>query len=96
VADHGEALVEAAISGLGLFQAHDYVVADALVQGRLVEVLADFRSPGPPISLLLAPGRRTSPKVRAFVEFMVEVLGPVAPVDAERSRTMISRVGPAR
>jgi LysR family transcriptional regulator for bpeEF and oprC len=75
IADHGEALVEAALSGLGLFQAHDYVVTDALAQGRLVEVLAEFAAPGPPISLLLAPGRRSAAKVRAFVEFIVELLG---------------------
>jgi DNA-binding transcriptional LysR family regulator len=74
IADHGEALVEAALSGLGLFQAHDYVVGEALAQGRLVEVLADFTAPGPPISLLLAPGKRSSAKVRAFVEFIVELL----------------------
>lgn len=73
--DHGEGLIEAACAGLGLFQAHDYSVARPLATGRLVEVLADFSAPGPPISLLMAPGRRVSPKVRAFVEFIVDVVG---------------------
>jgi DNA-binding transcriptional LysR family regulator len=72
--DHGEGLIEAACAGLGVFQAHDYAVAKSLAAGRLVEVLADFRSAGPSISLLVAPGRRASPKIRAFVEFMLETL----------------------
>ena len=73
--DHGEGLIEAACSGLGVFQAHDYSVAEPLAGGRLVEVLAEFSAPGPPISLLVAPGRRVSAKIRAFVDFVVATLG---------------------
>ncbi|HEX2674339.1 MAG TPA: LysR family transcriptional regulator [Polyangiaceae bacterium] len=73
--DHGEGLIEAACAGIGLFQAHDYSVAKPLAAGRLVEVLADFSAPGPPIWLLMAPGRRVSPKVRAFVDFIVDTMG---------------------
>lgn len=73
--DHGEGLIEAACAGLGVFQAHDYSVAAPLATGHLVEVLADFATAGPPISLLVAPGKRSAPKVRAFVEFMLETLG---------------------
>jgi len=76
--DHGEGLIEAACAGLGVFQAHDYSVAKPLAAGRLVEVLADFIAPGPPISLLVAPGKRVSPKIRAFVEFMIETVGEQA------------------
>jgi len=72
--DHGEGLIEAACAGLGVFQAHDYSVAEPLAAGRLVQVLADFAAPGPPISLLVAPGKRASPKVRAFAEFMLHTL----------------------
>ena len=73
--DHGEALIEAACAGIGVFQAHDYAVAGALAAGRLVEVLADHSTPGPPISLLVAPGKRRSPKIRAFVELMLDTVG---------------------
>jgi LysR family transcriptional regulator, regulator for bpeEF and oprC len=72
--DHGEGLIEAACGGLGVFQAHDYSVAAPLATGRLVEVLHDFSTTGPPISLLLASGKRVSPKVRAFVDFIVELV----------------------
>ena len=73
--DHGEALIDAACTGIGVFQAHDYAVAGALAAGRLVEVLADYSTPGPPISLLVAPGKRRSPKVRAFAELMLDTIG---------------------
>lgn len=72
--DHGEGLIEAACAGLGVFQAHDYSVAAALAAGRLLEVLADYSTPGPPISLLVAPGKRRSPKIRAFVELMLDTM----------------------
>ena len=72
--DHGEALIEAACAGLGIFQAHDYSVTAALADGRLVEVLADYSTPGPTIWLLAAPGDRRSPKIRAFTEFMLETM----------------------
>jgi len=76
--DHGGGLIEAACAGLGLFQAHDYSIAQPVTAGRLVEVLSDFSVTGPPIWLLMAPGRRRAPKVRAFVEFVVELLGNAA------------------
>jgi len=74
VADNGEALVEAAIAGAGLVQAHDYMVAAAVARGQLVEVLARHAAPGPAVSLLLAPGRRGSPKVRAFADLVIGLL----------------------
>lgn len=75
-ADHGDALIEAAIRGEGLFQAHDYAVADAVSRGSLVEVLAAYRAPGPAVHLVIAPGKRSSPKVRAFAEFMLQLFAP--------------------
>ncbi|HKA91601.1 MAG TPA: LysR family transcriptional regulator, partial [Haliangiales bacterium] len=39
-ADLGEGLVEAAAAGLGIIQAHDYMVAPAIAAGRLVPILA--------------------------------------------------------
>lgn len=73
--DHGEGLIEAACAGLGVFQAHDYSVAKHLAAARLIQVLPDFVAPGPPISLLVAQGKRTSSKVRAFADFIIESLG---------------------
>lgn len=72
--DNGDGLIAACESGLGIFQAHDYSVREALAAGRLVEILPGFEAPGPPIALAIAPGKRAAPKIRAFVEFVVEVI----------------------
>jgi len=74
-ADHGEALVAAAIAGAGIVQAFDFMLARPLAAGQLQEILADHAAPpGPPMSLLCAPGRQSSPKIRAFVAFVTELL----------------------
>jgi DNA-binding transcriptional LysR family regulator len=74
VVDQGELLVEGALAGLGIAQVLDFMVEEHLASGVLIEVLADRAAPGPPIHVLFAQGRRRSPKVRAFVDFVLETL----------------------
>jgi len=69
VCDDGDVLIDAAIAGAGIVQAFDFMVADAIADGRLVQVLPTKAAPGPRIVLLAAPGRISSPNVRAFLEF---------------------------
>ncbi len=73
--DQGELLVEAARAGLGVAQVLDFMVARDLREGTLVELFAGEAAEGPPITALLAPARRRVPKVRAFVDFVLEALG---------------------
>jgi DNA-binding transcriptional LysR family regulator len=74
ISDDGGALINAALDGLGLFQAHDYAVDDLLRTGRLVEVLRAFAASGPELFVLIAPGKRGSAKVRAFVQLLLHSL----------------------
>ncbi|AZO58285.1 LysR family transcriptional regulator [Mesorhizobium sp. M1A.F.Ca.IN.022.07.1.1] len=62
--------------GFGLFQAPRLRYADDLEAGRLVEVLPDFPPTPTPISVLYPPSRQLSPRVRVFVDWLVEILGP--------------------
>lgn len=72
-----DAYAVAARLGLGLIQAARHRVADDLAAGALIEVLADF-SPAPtPLSVLYPTSRELSPRVRVFVDWLVEVLGPL-------------------
>jgi DNA-binding transcriptional LysR family regulator len=73
--DHPGGLVQAALAGLGLLQVHRYIVAHAVAEGRLVEVLAADAPPGLPMGVFFPNGQARSPKVRAFVDAMVELLG---------------------
>ncbi|MCC7413917.1 MAG: LysR family transcriptional regulator [Gammaproteobacteria bacterium] len=68
VLDDGEALVRAAVEGLGLIQVPAYMAADELQRERLVEVLADHRPAPMTISLLYARSRRVTPRLRVLIE----------------------------
>lgn len=64
----GEAMVAAAVAGMGLVQVPDYMAEDALRAGVLVEVLKPFRPPALPVSLVYASSRQMTPRLRALVE----------------------------
>ena len=73
----GDALVEAAVQGLGVIQTLDYVVEPDLRAGRLVRLLPRWEAPGPPISVVYPSGRYVSARVRAFTEFVRAALADV-------------------
>lgn len=73
VSDDGDALVDAAIAGVGVVQAHDAMVAAALEGGRLVEILGDYAVEGPPVYLVATQGRSSLPRVRIFSDFVGEL-----------------------
>jgi DNA-binding transcriptional LysR family regulator len=68
--------VEAARLGLGLVQAPRHRFLRDLASGSLVEILADFPPTPMPISILYPGKRQLSPRVRVFIDWLVEVLGP--------------------
>lgn len=65
----------AARLGLGLAQAPRYRFADDLANGTLIEVLADFPPTPTPLSVLYPSNRQLSPRVRVFVDWLVETVG---------------------
>lgn len=73
-ADQGELLLEAAVTGLGITQALDFMVVDHVRDGRLVEILAEHSTTGPPVTGLCLPAQRKSPRVRAFLDFLAQEL----------------------
>lgn len=70
VMNDGEALVAAAVAGMGLVQVPDYMAADELRDGRLVEVLRRFRPAPLPISVVYPSTRRVTPRLRALIEVL--------------------------
>jgi len=70
----GAALCEAARAGYGLAQFHGYYVDADVAAGRLEPVLEKFKPNPDPIWLVYPQTRHLSPKVRAFVDFMVASL----------------------
>jgi DNA-binding transcriptional LysR family regulator len=71
--DSGEAAVRLATAGGGIVRLADLSVADAVREGRLQPLLIESHFAQPlPISAVYPQGRHRMPKVRAFLDFLVE------------------------
>jgi DNA-binding transcriptional LysR family regulator len=79
VCNHGPALMLAAVQGLGLVMLPRVLVAGELAAGRLVELLKAELQPPQPLHVVCTRGALGLPKVRSFVDFMVERFGPPSP-----------------
>ena len=77
---HNEQRIQAALAGLGLAQAADYAVQALLKTGRLKQVLSDWSPRNSPLLLLYAPHRRDVLKVKAFVDFLLELYPAGRPI----------------
>ncbi|MBT3305841.1 MAG: LysR family transcriptional regulator [Alphaproteobacteria bacterium] len=74
------ALHNAALGGIGLVRAGNFTVAKDIRAGRLVTVLADFEATTQTNVYAVYPhNRHLSPKVRVFVDMLVDAFLPVAP-----------------
>jgi len=65
-----ENYVVCALRAAGLIQLPRFHVEEELDDGRLVEVLRDWPSPGMPVSAMYPFGRQLSPRVRVFVDWI--------------------------
>jgi DNA-binding transcriptional LysR family regulator len=75
--NNGELLFQMALAGVGLMRLADLVAAGPEREGKLVRVLARY-DPGDSIPLYAVwpQGRFVAPKVRVFVDYLVEKLAP--------------------
>ncbi|SFM20309.1 LysR family transcriptional regulator [Variovorax sp. OV329] len=71
VVDDTNSYVAAGVSGLGIIQSPSYAVAGAIRAGQLVPLLQDWRTPTKPLSVLYAPNRYLSAKVRVFIDWTI-------------------------
>lgn len=67
-----DALVSAAKEGAGIVRVPSWQVEADVAAGSLQRILLDYEPPPTPINLLFQPSRLTSPKARAFVDYLVE------------------------
>jgi DNA-binding transcriptional LysR family regulator len=73
-----EALIAAAIDGLGIAYLPDFAVREPLVHGQLVSVLDEFLTDGGKFYVLWPCSRHLLPKLRVFIDFLADqaVLAP--------------------
>lgn len=65
------AMRESAIDGMGLVDLHDYIVVEAIREGKLVEVLREYQHPKQSVYLYYQQNRYVLPKIRRFIDFYV-------------------------
>jgi hypothetical protein len=87
----GPALVAAALAGQGVVHLPALNLAPQVARGALVRLLPGWFSGAAAVHVLVAPGRRDRPAVRAFVEFVVASFedlrpGSLSPPAAHRPR----------
>jgi len=68
--NNGQAVLDAALEGMGICQLPDFYLADALQSGSLVTVLDPYIAPAESIWAVYPDKRHLSPKVRRFVEVL--------------------------
>ncbi|MBA4697095.1 MAG: LysR family transcriptional regulator [Legionella sp.] len=67
-----QAMCECAMQSMGIVNLHDYIVADALQNGRLVEILPEFAERKQPVYLYYQQSKYLQPKIRRFIDFYME------------------------
>ncbi|HSB23376.1 MAG TPA: LysR substrate-binding domain-containing protein [Burkholderiaceae bacterium] len=80
----GEAIVQAAVLGLGLAQVPDYMAAAELSAGRLVELLPRHRPPAMPIHAVMPANRLVPPRVRVLLDAL-QTLADAPPPPAAKA-----------
>ncbi|EPZ2457466.1 LysR substrate-binding domain-containing protein [Citrobacter youngae] len=73
--DNSEALLAAALSGLGIIMQPLPLMSADIAAGRLVRVLPDYELPGRPVHVLYAQDRRMTPRLRSFIDFCITHFG---------------------
>lgn len=67
------AMCDCAIAGMGIVKLHDYIVADSIKSGYLIEILPSFADPVQSIYLYYQQARYLQPKIRRFIDFYTEL-----------------------
>lgn len=83
----GELLRDAGVAGLGIVQHSTWHVCDDLRAGRLQQVLLDYALPETGIHAVMPQRRLAPPRVRAFIDFLVEQWDPVPPWERHKEIT---------
>ncbi len=73
VVDSGDAMREAALLGLGIAQTNWWTFRHDIAAGTLQPILEDYAVEGRPISIIYPPTRHVSLKLRAMIDFLVEI-----------------------
>lgn len=75
-ADNGDLLREAACAGLGIVVLPTFIASPAIGEGKLEVLLPDYPLEESGLHIVMPPGRATTARVRALVDFLAKRFGP--------------------
>jgi DNA-binding transcriptional LysR family regulator len=78
--DEGHAYVAAGVAGLGVLWLPTYMSRPHVARGELVPLLPDWRLDPMPLHVVFPPNRHVSPRLRALIDWVAELLAQHAPV----------------
>lgn len=78
MSNNGETCTAAAIEHQGITMQPDFLIAEELQAGRLVELLPDYRIGTAGVHAIYPSRKHVTPKVRALVRFLATALNPQA------------------
>jgi DNA-binding transcriptional LysR family regulator len=73
VINSGDALREAVVAGTGVAQGTWWLYRKDLERGDVRAILRDYELEGAPVSVLYPPQRHLPVKLRAFIDFLVQI-----------------------
>jgi len=72
--DNGQALLTAAIKGIGIIMMPKELMRKEIESGRLIELMQDYLPPARPIYAVYPSERQLAPKLTSFVDFLLKNL----------------------
>ena len=82
-ANSADAIYHATLAGLGVARLSTYLVGGDICAGRLVRLLPDYVDESSDIVAIYADRRNLAPKIRAFVDYLVDWFGTTPPWERE-------------
>jgi DNA-binding transcriptional LysR family regulator len=89
-ADNGQALVAAALAGLGIAMLPDFLIDRHIASGALITLLPEYPMPEAGLYIVRPPGDRPSRKVRVFIDVLVEHLSAMCREAPEALRQLVT------
>ena len=74
--NNGDSILSTVLAGGGLAMMNAFMTGEYVQDGRLLAVMEDYVREDVPIYAVYPSSRHLSPKVRAFVDFLLETYGP--------------------
>lgn len=82
--DDGNAYVAAGVAGLGVLWLPHYMAGPHAARGELVPLFAAWRCDPMPLSIVYAPNRHVSAKLRVFIDWVAALMAEHAPIGGAR------------